>query len=479
MEYKFSVIMPIYNVEKYLEEAIKSVINQSIGFEENIQLILVNDGSTDNSEKICQHYKNEYPENIFYIKQENRGVSSARNTGMEYIKGKYVNFLDADDKWAYDVFDIVYDFFEKNQKEIDVVACRQKFFGTNEGYHKLDYKFDETKIVNILDKYDHIQLSTASAFIKSETIKKYKYDTRIDYSEDAVLIGQVLMEKSKYGIASDAIYYYRRRKDKSSAIQTRDCKRSWYNETIDYGCKFLIQKSIEKYGQVIPYFQYQIMYDMQWRIKKDISLYLNDEEKDKYLKKLKQILKYIENYIIMEQKYIGIDYKILVISLKYDEDIREKLEYNNGKLYFENCEIYQLAGKDSIKITKIALHRKSVILTGNISYFLPKEDYKLYININGENLLIDKYKIYKTQQSLLKELNHYRQFKMKVPLKSRKTELRFVFDYKGNKNKLCQKFDSQGNFKIKKKKVIIKKWGLTLTGDKTKIIIENKNIKRK
>ena len=69
MKYKFSVIIPIYNVEDYIEETILSVINQSIGFKENIQLILVNDGSPDDSEKICLKYKEMYPNNIIYIKQ--------------------------------------------------------------------------------------------------------------------------------------------------------------------------------------------------------------------------------------------------------------------------------------------------------------------------------------------------------------------------------------------------------------------------
>ena len=95
---KVSVIIPVYNVEQYLEETILSVVNQTIGFE-NIQMILVNDGSPDNSEEICLKYRDKYPDNILYIKKENGGVSSARNLGMEYIQGKYVNFLDSDDKW--------------------------------------------------------------------------------------------------------------------------------------------------------------------------------------------------------------------------------------------------------------------------------------------------------------------------------------------------------------------------------------------
>ena len=67
-KFKFSVIIPIYNVEKYLNETIESVINQTIGFEENIQLILINDGSPDNSETICLKYKEKYP-NISLIMQ--------------------------------------------------------------------------------------------------------------------------------------------------------------------------------------------------------------------------------------------------------------------------------------------------------------------------------------------------------------------------------------------------------------------------
>ena len=68
-KFKFSVVMPIYNIESFLNEAINSVINQSLGFKDNIELILVNDGSTDNSETICKKYQEQYQNNIKYIKQ--------------------------------------------------------------------------------------------------------------------------------------------------------------------------------------------------------------------------------------------------------------------------------------------------------------------------------------------------------------------------------------------------------------------------
>ena len=112
--FKFSVVIPIYNVEGFLAETIDSVIAQDIGFEQNIQMILVNDGSPDHSEEICLAYQKKYPDNIVYVKQENAGVSAARNHGMDYVKGKYVNFLDSDDKWSPDAFSCVYRFFEKH-----------------------------------------------------------------------------------------------------------------------------------------------------------------------------------------------------------------------------------------------------------------------------------------------------------------------------------------------------------------------------
>jgi glycosyltransferase involved in cell wall biosynthesis len=107
-KYKISVVIPVYNVGKYLSETIDSVIKQTIGFKKNIQIILINDGSQDNSEEICLKYKKKYPENIEYYSKKNAGVSAARNEGMKHIKGKYVNFLDSDDKFDLNAYEKAY-----------------------------------------------------------------------------------------------------------------------------------------------------------------------------------------------------------------------------------------------------------------------------------------------------------------------------------------------------------------------------------
>ncbi len=91
---KVSVIIPVYNVEKYVSECIESVLAQSLN---GVEIILVDDGSTDNSGQICSDYANKYPQNIKYIRKVNEGVSIARNTGLSYAKGEFVHFMDSDD----------------------------------------------------------------------------------------------------------------------------------------------------------------------------------------------------------------------------------------------------------------------------------------------------------------------------------------------------------------------------------------------
>lgn len=104
-EIKISFIIPVYNVEQYIPECIDSILKQNI---DNIEIILVNDGSTDNSLLICRQYEEKY-ECVYVIDKENEGVSVARNVGMKNCTGKYICFVDADDFY---ILDFAKEFFE-------------------------------------------------------------------------------------------------------------------------------------------------------------------------------------------------------------------------------------------------------------------------------------------------------------------------------------------------------------------------------
>ena len=106
---KVSVIVPVYNVEKYLKRCLDSIINQTY---KNIEIILVNDGSKDNSRDICEEYEKKY-ENVSLINQENGGLSAARNTGLKYVKGEAVTFVDSDDWLELDAIEYYVDSMKK------------------------------------------------------------------------------------------------------------------------------------------------------------------------------------------------------------------------------------------------------------------------------------------------------------------------------------------------------------------------------
>ena len=99
---KISIIVPIYNVEKYLKRSLDSLVNQTL---EDIEIILVDDGSTDNSHKIAEDYKENYS-NVLLVTKENGGLSDARNFGLQYASGEYIAFIDSDDYVESQMFEI-------------------------------------------------------------------------------------------------------------------------------------------------------------------------------------------------------------------------------------------------------------------------------------------------------------------------------------------------------------------------------------
>lgn len=111
---KFTIVIPVYNVEKYLKECLDSAVNQNFS---DFEIIAVNDGSTDNSLNILKKYEKKY-ENFKVIDQINQGLSGARNTGLKAAKGKYIYFLDSDDYISLETLRISYENCEKYSLDI-------------------------------------------------------------------------------------------------------------------------------------------------------------------------------------------------------------------------------------------------------------------------------------------------------------------------------------------------------------------------
>ena len=115
---KVSVIVPIYNVEKYLEKCINSLLSQTL---EDIQIILVNDGSKDNSGNIAKEYEKNNKNRVIYVEKENGGLSDARNYGLKYATGDFIAFLDSDDYIEKNAYEEMYN--KAIEENVDYVEC--------------------------------------------------------------------------------------------------------------------------------------------------------------------------------------------------------------------------------------------------------------------------------------------------------------------------------------------------------------------
>ena len=115
-----SIVVPVYNVEKYIEKCVNSITNQVYN---NLEIILVNDGSTDNSGKLCDSLS-KLDDRIKVYHKENGGLSDARNYGVERANGKYIGFVDSDDFIDSDMYKTLYDVIKR--ENADVAECNMK-----------------------------------------------------------------------------------------------------------------------------------------------------------------------------------------------------------------------------------------------------------------------------------------------------------------------------------------------------------------
>lgn len=214
---KISIVIPVYNVRPYLNTCLQSVLKQSY---KNIEIILVNDGSTDGSDLICETYRAK-DSRIIYVSQENRGLSGARNTGMKYASGDYVLFLDSDDFIALNTIEVAVDEIKENHADIVAVGFTQ--FS------------DECCVANKEVESYAFQQSTRSAFykqlitnhacgkiIKKELINDITFPEGRNY-EDIATTHKFFYRASSVSYTNSGFYFYRTRPGAiTSVIRKKD-----------------------------------------------------------------------------------------------------------------------------------------------------------------------------------------------------------------------------------------------------------------
>ena len=213
---ELSIIVPIYNVEDYLEECLESLYNiKNI----ELEIILVNDGSKDNSFKIMEKFKDMYPEKTVLINKENGGLSSARNAGMKAAVGEYVSFIDSDDFIDVDEFER---FFKEGQKDkLDVIVGNMRYYTPEKTGDPL-FRSDMIKNSGILKGVDFFwELFQKPKCFREEVVddiyrREFLLKNDIWFNEnivheDSEFTPLVYLKAEKVRYIDRAFYFYRQR----------------------------------------------------------------------------------------------------------------------------------------------------------------------------------------------------------------------------------------------------------------------------
>ena len=203
-----SIIVPVYKTEEYLEQCVRSILNQTM---RDFELILVDDGSPDRCPEMCDAYANE-DSRIRVIHKENGGLSDARNAGLQIAKGKYIAFVDSDDLLAPNALEILFDAAKKSKAAI-VITERIVSFTVDPAIQKAI--FTDCRIYNNESALEHVMCDTTrweawGSLYKQEIFENEVFPAGRLY-EDLALIPRLVLKAKEICFIDSIIYYYRLR----------------------------------------------------------------------------------------------------------------------------------------------------------------------------------------------------------------------------------------------------------------------------
>ena len=212
---KVSIIVPFYNVENYIEKCLQSLVNQTL---EDVEILLVNDGSQDNSETIAKQFVEKYPNKIIYLEKENGGLSDARNYAIPYAKGEYIAFLDSDDYVETNMYEEMYN--KAKKEDLDYVECDFLWEYPDKTLESKGKQYNNKK-----EMFIHTRVVAWNKLIKREIVQNNHLEFPKGYRyEDVEFFYKLLPFIHHYGIVQKPLIHYVQRENSISNVQNARTK---------------------------------------------------------------------------------------------------------------------------------------------------------------------------------------------------------------------------------------------------------------
>ena len=438
-----SVVTAVYNTAPFLAEMIESVLSQKLDklneyikdkFKNVFEFILVDDGSTDGSGEILDNYARMF-DCIKVIHKENGGVSSARNTGLEIARGKYVNFADSDDKLNPDFMEKCILYFEKNISEILAVTTPMNFFDAKKGGHWTNKKFSKSEeIVDLLTRSDAIFYGVSASVFRRAIIEKnaLKFDIDVKNGEDWLFIENYLMEgdNTAIGLVGNTCYWYRKRSSGAESAVT-------YLENDEFNYRTHIEKVFyksfetakEKYGFVPYYIQEFVAGQLQWKFltndkgEKAIRI-IGKGEFECYKELVYNLLSDIDDSVILKQPSIYNEHKYFMLKKKYGS-VARRVAIDNDIVFSFGDSTCSSFGKLPLNLEFIYSDRDKIILEGNLKCY--EDDLYIEAFAGSTQLDIEFLNTNRNDYSFDEVLYYTKDFRVIIPISDEMEQYRIRF----------------------------------------------------
>ncbi|WP_239257204.1 glycosyltransferase [Listeria ilorinensis] len=309
--YDISILIPIYNAADYLDETLNSILNQEIG-DIKYEVLLIDDGSVDNSKQICLNYTRKF-DHFKYSYKENSGVSDTRNFGMTIAQGEYILFLDADDLLGEGTIRGVYQTFEKYKNKANILAYPLYTKNKNKiTAHARNENYCAEGVFHIKN-FPFLNQCTMNTVVKNlPEDKKIYFDTSLAQSEDALFNSQMIMTTGSIIISNRGKYIYRTEHastvDKyKNPVEIKDMILCFFEK--------LIATTKNSEDQIPIYIQSMILYEINWRFKQHtfFPYHLDRKAFDRWMGRLKQVFCHIDVKTILNQPFMDFYHRIYFI----------------------------------------------------------------------------------------------------------------------------------------------------------------------
>lgn len=274
---KFAVVSAVYNVGRYLDDFFAAMDKQTCDHS-MIEVILVDDGSTDESPSRLQDWATATDYSVTILTKTNGGQASARNLGLDAVTAEWVTFIDPDDTVADDYFALV-DTSIRAQPKTELVICHLmdhfEATGVIKDSHPLKYRFRGGDQLVDVDRFpEYVHMHASSAFFRLTRVSKLglRFDERVrPVFEDAHFVQKYLLALSKrlVFVSDSAQYFYRRRADNSSTLQNSAIDPGKYTVVLEHGCLDLLEQA----GPITPlWLQYAVIYEITWTLRAEEAM---------------------------------------------------------------------------------------------------------------------------------------------------------------------------------------------------------------